>query len=108
MSFVASQGTDRKDPSGTFGFLNLRAFAWWHLRERLNPENGAVIALPPIPELIGDLTTPIWMEVAGGKIKIESKEDIKKRNDGRSTDYGDAVVMAFVAEFLGKRRAESW
>lgn len=108
ISFIASAGTDKKDPSGTFGFLNLRAFAWWHLRELLNPENDSRVALPPIPELIGDLTTPIWQEVAGGKIKIESKEDIKKRNDGRSTDYGDAVVMAFAAEHIGKRKAKSW
>lgn len=107
-SFIASSGTDRKDPSGTFGFLNLRAFAWWHLRELLNPETGAAVALPPIPELIGDLTTPTWAEVAGGKVKVESKEDIKKRNDGRSTDYGDAVVMAFVSDALGKKRAQSW
>ncbi len=78
------------------------------MRELLNPENGSLIALPPIPELIGDLTTPKWAEVAGGKIKVESKEDIKKRNDGRSTDYGDAVVMAFAAEAIGKRRAMSW
>jgi hypothetical protein len=107
-AFVASAGTDKQDPSGTFGFLNLRAFSYWHLRELLNPENDSKIALPPIPQLIGDLTTPKWKEVAGGKIKIESKEDIKKRNDGRSTDYGDAVVMAFVSEALAKRRAQSW
>lgn len=108
VAFIASAGTDLKDPSGTFGFLNLRAFAWWHLRELLNPENNSKIALPPLPELTGDLTTPIWQEVAGGKIKIESKEDIKKRNDGRSTDFGDAVVMSCVAEALAKKRAKSW
>ena len=108
ISFIASAGTDLKDPSGTFGFLNLRAFAWWNFRELLNPESSNEIALPPLPELTGDLTTPKWAEVAGGKIKIESKEEIKKRNDGRSTDSGDSVVMAFVSESLGKRKAKSW
>lgn len=107
-SFVASQGCDIKDETGTFGFLNLRAFAWWNFRELLNPEKDSKIALPPIPELIGDLTAPTWKEAPGGKIKIESKEDIKKRNDGRSTDYGDAVVMVFAKEYLGKRRAMFW
>lgn len=106
--FIASAGTDAKDQSGHFGFLNLRAFAWWNMRELLNPENGRSIALPPDPQLTGELTTPRWMEVAGGKIKIESKEDIKKRNEGRSTDKADAVIMAFCKEHLGLKRAKSW
>jgi hypothetical protein len=74
----------------------------------LNPENGRNIALPPIPELTGELTTPRWQEVAGAKIKIESKEDIKKRNEGRSTDHADAVIMAFAMEHLGLKRMASW
>jgi hypothetical protein len=108
VSFIASAGTDAKDASGHFGFLNLRAFAWWNMRELLNPENGRNIALPPIPELTGELTTPRWQEVAGAKIKIESKEDIKKRNEGRSTDHADAVIMAFAMEHLGLKRMASW
>lgn len=35
--------------------------------------------------------------MSGGKIQIESKDDIHKRI-GRSTDDGDAVVMAFYQE----------
>lgn len=108
VSFIASAKTEAKDASGNFGFLNLRAFAWWNMRELLNPENGRMIALPPIPQLTGELTTPRWQEVAGAKIKIESKEDIRKRNEGRSTDYADAVVMVFCKEHLGLRRAMSW
>lgn len=108
VSFIASAGTDAKDVSGNFGFLNLRAFAWWNMRELLNPENGGNIALPPDASLTGELTSPRWQEVAGAKIKIESKEDIRKRNEGRSTDYADAVIMAFAKEHLGFRRAMSW
>lgn len=107
VSFIASGATDARDSSGHFGFKNLRAFAWWNMRELLNPENGSMIALPPIPELTGELTTPRWQEVAGAKIQIESKDDIRKRNEGRSTDYADAVIMAFVLEHLYKR-ALSW
>lgn len=108
VSFIASSGTDIKDQSGHFGFLNLRAFAWWNMRELLNPENGRQIALPPIPELTGELTTPRWFEAPGGKIKVESKEDIRKRNEGRSTDYADAVIMVFCKEHLGLKRMMSW
>lgn len=107
-SFIASESTDARDVSDNFGFLNMRAFAWWNMRELLNPENGGTIALPPIPELIGELTTPRWKEVAGGKIKIESKDDIRKRMEGKSTDYADAVIMAFAKEHLGRKRMIVW
>ena len=62
---------------------------------------------PPDDELIGDLTAPKWRPVAGGpkasaKIRIESKEDIRKRL-GRSTDAGDAVVQACSLPLLDRR-----
>ncbi len=90
--FVASAGTKRKDKSGEMGFANLRAAAWWNMRELLDPANDDPITLPDDSQLLGDLTAPTWREVAGGKIQIESKVQIKKRL-GRSTDVGDAVVQ---------------
>jgi len=92
-SFIASAGTTRTDATGEIRFANLRAAAWWTLRELLSPTNPEPIALPNDPRLLGDLAAPRWREVAGGKIVIESKADIRKRF-GRSTDYGDAVVMS--------------
>lgn len=92
--FVASEKTNRRDRTGTFGFVNKRAAAWWTLRELLDPELGDDVSLPDDPELFGDLTAPTWREAAGGKILLESKDDIRKRL-GRSTDVGDAVVMVF-------------
>ncbi|HIP95826.1 MAG TPA: hypothetical protein EYH32_01280 [Anaerolineae bacterium] len=94
VAFNAAERTDVTDRSGELGFVNKRAAAWWHLRELLDPSSGAGIALPPDDELIGDLTAPRWKVVSGGKIQIESKDDIRKRL-GRSTDVGDAAVMAF-------------
>lgn len=91
--FVASKGTKRRDLTGMFGFTNLRAAAWWNLRELLDPANGHNMVLPDDPMVLGDLSAPKWREVAGGKITIESKDDIRKRL-GRSTDHGDAIVMA--------------
>ena len=69
-------------------FLNLRAQMHWQLREDLR---RGYIALPNDPELFEDLTTATW-ETKGGKIRVESKEDIRKRL-GRSPDKGDAVVL---------------
>lgn len=90
--FNAAEGTDRRDVSGELGFANKRAWAWWNLRELLDPGNEHNVALPPDDLLIGDLTAPRWRVLSGGKILIESKDDIRQRI-GRSTDTGDAVVM---------------
>ncbi len=95
--FNASEHTDAEDRSGELGFVNKRSAAWWNLREMLDPANGSQIALPPDDLLTGDLTAPHWRVMSGGKIQVESKDDIKKRL-GRSTDDGDAVVMSFWQE----------
>lgn len=98
--FNASAGTKRRDSSGELGFVNQRAAAWWQLRELLDPASGSEIALPPDDLLLGDLTAPHWRVASGGRIQVESKDDIKKRI-GRSTDDGDAVVMAFWTQSAG-------
>ena len=103
VGFVASERTDRKDKSGEFGFLNKRAAAWWNLRELLEPPSE--LCLPDDALLLGDLTTPKWREAAGGRIQVESKDEIRKRL-GRSTDAGDAVVMVFWDE--GPTALEGW
>lgn len=90
----ASKKTGKLDHTGEFGFTNVRSWMWWNLRELLDPERGQPLALPDDPVLIGDLLAPTWRVMAGGKIQVESKEDIVKRL-GRSPDAGTAVVMAF-------------
>lgn len=84
-----SNGTDK---SGRLRFKNIRAEAYWRMREALDPKDGDDLALPPDNELLADLTAPRWKLSASG-IQVESKEDIKKRL-GRSPDCGDAVVLA--------------
>ena len=92
-AFNASEGTDRKDRSGELGFTNVRSAAHWNLRELLDPAYGADLALPPDDRLTGDLTAPHWRVMSGGRIQVESKDEIRKRL-GRSPDDGDAVVQA--------------
>ncbi len=96
VAFSASERTDMRDLSGEMRFRNKRAAAWWHMRELLDPANEQNVALPPDDTLTGDLTAPHWRDTSAG-VQIESKDDIKKRL-GRSTDDGDAVVMAFWQE----------
>ena len=91
-----SAATDR---SGKLSFANLRAEAWWKLREMLDPVTGQSVALPPDDELLEDLSAPRWTLRLSG-IQIEPKDDIRERI-GRSPDKGDAVVLA---SFLGGAR----
>ncbi len=90
----------KRDKTGHYGFLNLRAECWWKLREALDPEGDDRIALPDDPELIADLTSPRWEPTARG-IKIEPKSEVKQRL-GRSPDKGDAVALAWKAALIKK------
>lgn len=95
VAFNASESSTMKDRSKELEFSNKRSAAWWHMRELLDPAFDSTIALPPDDQLIGDLTAPHRGRMtSGGKLTVESKPDIRKRI-GRSTDDGDAVVMAF-------------
>ena len=100
--FNSSEGTDMRDHSGELAFTNKRSAGWWNLREMLDPGSGEEIALPADDNLTGDLTAPHWRMMSGGRIQVERKDDIRKRI-GRSTDDGDAVMMAF-AQLEEERR----
>jgi hypothetical protein len=96
--FVASGSAQGiHDRTGEFGFTNLRAAAWWNMRELLDPSRGSQVLLPDDEILQADLCAPRWRSAPGGKIQVELKDDIRKRL-GRSTDKGDAVVMSYFTE----------
>ncbi len=97
LAFNAGEGTDKLDSSGELGFVNKRSAAWWAMREMLDPTSGCPVALPPDDLLIGDLTSPKWRVTSGGRIQVESKDDIRKRL-GRSTDSADAVIQSYWTE----------
>ena len=100
--YKGAEATARRSRDAKYRFTNTRSAALWMFREALDPgqPGGSPIALPLSPRLTSDLTAPTFEVVANG-IKAESKEDVCKRL-GRSTDYGDAVVMAW---FNGAREA---
>lgn len=94
-AFNASEATTMKDRAKELEFSNKRSAAWWNMRELLDPAFGSTVALPPCDVLTGDLTAPKrGKDTSSGKITVEPKKEIRKRL-GRSTDDGDAVVMAF-------------
>jgi hypothetical protein len=86
-----AQSVDMRDRSGKYRLINVRAAAYWKLRECLDPFHGENLALPPDSELLADLCAPRYKLTAAG-IQLEAKEDISKRL-GRSPDAADAVVL---------------
>jgi hypothetical protein len=94
----------------TFRFNNLRSQMWYYVREQLRL--GQICFEVDDPRLREDLTAPRYM-ISGDKVvKVESKDDIKKRI-GRSTDAADAVVYAcsqgvHMAKVERFRRLASW
>jgi phage terminase large subunit len=76
-------------------FLNRRAESWWLIRDLLKTNE---LDLPPDNKLAADLTNIKFSYTSRGQIKLESKEEIKKRT-GRSPDRGDALAIALAAYF---------
>lgn len=74
-------------------FLNVRAEAWWNGRELSRTQAWSLAELDN--DAIAELTMPRYEIVdSSGKVKIESKDDIRERL-GRSPDIADAVLLAF-------------
>lgn len=73
-------------------FMNARAAMWWALREALDPDVGADIAIPPSRSLTTALCAVRWRPTLRG-IKLLPKEDVEARI-GRSLDDADATVYA--------------
>lgn len=91
--FNGSAASTRRDVTGQWRFVNRRVEALYNLRELLDPSKGATLALPADDTLTADITTPTYGPRTGGKIWVESKDEIRKRL-ARSPDVGDAVAMA--------------
>jgi len=100
--FKGAEKTTRKSQrDGKLQFVNTRTAAYWLFREALDPDQpgGSPISLPPDQELVADLTAATF-DVTPSGIKMEPKEKVIERI-GRSTNKGDAVVMAW---FYGPRK----
>lgn len=97
---VGSAESGMMDKTGTLRFRNKRAEMYWLMREALDPLAKDPIALPPDPELTGDLCAVRWKVVTLGKtsaIQIRDKDEIREAL-GRSPDKGDSVAMTFVSD----------
>lgn len=89
-----SEKATTTDISGRLRFKNQRSQYCWKLREALDPANNTGIMLPPEPELLADLTAPLW-RVQASTIYVESREDIIARLH-RSPDYLSGYMLALI------------
>ena len=96
-------------------FKNARAENWWLLRERFRKTYEyrmfgvlypfeEMISIPDHQDLIEQLSIPLYEVGDDGKIKLESKLDMRKRNVS-SPDYADALVICF-AEVIERPKTE--
>lgn len=85
-----------------FEFYDLRSQMWWTARELLRLGRWRIPreVLQGRPRLFEDLTAVRYEIRSDKKLRVEPKDEIKKRI-GRSTDDGDAFVM-LVAEVTNR------
>ena len=75
-------------------FMRLRDELWWSAREWLEQRD---CVLPDDEQLITELALPRYSFNSSGKIKIESKDESKKRHGGKSPDLADSFVLTFAS-----------
>jgi phage terminase large subunit len=88
-------------------YINRRAELWFEMREWFMARDCCI---PDDPTLVGELTSPRYQFTSNGKMKMESKEEMKRRGL-RSPDVADALVLTMespaVASY-GLGSATSW
>ncbi|BDC37909.1 terminase large subunit domain-containing protein [Paraburkholderia terrae] len=83
-----------ESPSLGDKYLNLRAELWYRAREWLEARD---CKLPDDQQLKSELATVRYEFQSSGKVKIESKADIKRRGV-RSPDIADAFILTFASD----------
>jgi hypothetical protein len=91
----------RPSPGKERKYLNKRAEVWWEIgRENSRMQTWDLSTVDE--DVIAELTTPRYELLDSyGKIKIEPKEEIRKRLDGASPDKADALLLAFIETTVG-------
>lgn len=77
-------------------YTNLRAELYYLGAQAI--KNRTIQICADLPYLEEDLTGIHKSYTTSRKLYIESKDDYRSRNEGRSTDFGDAYVLTFFSE----------
>jgi phage terminase large subunit len=89
-------------------YMRLRDELWWSAREWFR---SMTVKIPRDDRLMSELTLPTYSFTSGGKIKAESKDELKKRTArgggdlGKSPDLADAFCLTFAGgEMVPKKQ----
>jgi len=78
-------------------YLNLRAEMWWKVGRQLSADRAWDLStMDNGDKTVAELLEPRWEVDPSGRIKIESKDDIRERTSGRSPDHADALLLAYL------------
>lgn len=93
-------------PSMQDKYMRLRDELWFLVREWFESRDVKII---DDEELIAELTTPSFSFMSNGKIKVESKEQMKKKGHN-SPDLADALCLTFASRhgFVKSNRNYKW
>lgn len=92
---IASEKSQGWTDDMRYKFGNKRTEMWWGFRQALDPQSSHHIAIPLSSRLFAQLTTPHF-RIEGKTLWIESKDEIRKRLSGASTDEADAVIQGWL------------
>jgi hypothetical protein len=79
-------------------FANLRAELWWEVGRVASEQRAWDLSkMANADRTIAELVEPRYDIDPKGRIRVESKDDIRERSGGRSPDHADALLLAFYA-----------
>ena len=84
-----------ESPSMREKYMRLRDELWFRAREWFE---GRDVFLVQDDKLIEELIAPRFKITSAGKIKVEAKDEFKKRLGGRSCDLADAFCLTFAQQ----------
>lgn len=77
-------------------YKNLRSQIWWEVGRGLSSDRGWDLAkMDAADQTVAELMWPRYTENTAGQIEVESKDEIRKRQQGRSSDHADALLLAY-------------
>lgn len=81
-------------------FANIRAECYWNMREAFNPHTG--IGAFRVPRRFGQVVEEAGLPevdmTSRGQIRLEAKDRVIRKNEGRSPDRADALAMSFAPD----------
>jgi len=97
-----------ESPAMKNAYVNLRAELWGKMKHWLEQRN---CTLPKDDNLLGDLTAPRYSFSSSGKLRVESKDEMKKRGLA-SPDLADACILTLAGDaavgIYGSSGASAW